>query len=77
MSQIKTNEAPPFDFNVRCGRRNQSLMHFLSDVENYNLLIKIVNHPHVIEELDMHATDSQFSRPIDIPVIRTPVHKLL
>ena len=52
-------------------------MHFLSDVENYNLLIKIVNHPHVIEELDMHATDSQFSRPIDIPVIRTPVHKLL
>lgn len=56
-SERVTRKRPPtFDFNAQCGRKKQSVIHLLADLENCEFLRKIINHKGgILEEIDLRA----------------------
>ncbi len=67
-----------FSLNVQCGRKKQTVIHVLADLENCDYLARIVNFGGgVLESLDFRVQDVDYRRPLEFPIIKSPCYKLL
>ena len=77
----RARRAPPaaFDLNAACGRKKQTGVHLLADLENCALLGQLVNGAGGagLEALDLRALEADLRRPLEFPIIKSPCYKLL